>query len=206
MRIVRAIQDISWRSIRIERVGPARSRSFRCITSGTTDRPVDDLDEPRLITDGGVAAASARSSSPVLRDLGYRLVRVRVTGQNGCTVQIMAERPDGTMTVDDCEAVSRAVSPGARRRRPDRPRLPPRGLLARHRPAAGARVRFRALGRPRGEDRDGRPGRRPQALPRRDRRRRGRRRAGRARPMPRPTRSAACVAAAVATSPRPGWC
>jgi ribosome maturation factor RimP len=34
-----------------------------------------------------------------------------VTGHNGCTVQIMAERPDGTMTVDDCEAVSRAVSP-----------------------------------------------------------------------------------------------
>ncbi|MBU3731201.1 MAG: ribosome maturation factor RimP, partial [Beijerinckiaceae bacterium] len=30
---------------------------------------------------------------------------------NGCTVQIMAERPDGTMSVDDCEAVSRAISP-----------------------------------------------------------------------------------------------
>ena len=29
----------------------------------------------------------------------------------GCTVQIMAERPDGTMTVEDCEAVSRALSP-----------------------------------------------------------------------------------------------
>jgi ribosome maturation factor RimP len=38
-------------------------------------------------------------------------VRVRVTSQNGCTVQIMAERPDGTFSVDDCEAVSRAASP-----------------------------------------------------------------------------------------------
>jgi ribosome maturation factor RimP len=34
-----------------------------------------------------------------------------MTGANGCTVQIMAERPDGTMSVDECEAVSRAVSP-----------------------------------------------------------------------------------------------
>jgi ribosome maturation factor RimP len=47
----------------------------------------------------------------VVEDLGFDLVRVRVTPTNGCTVQIMAERPDGTMSVDDCEAVSRAVSP-----------------------------------------------------------------------------------------------
>jgi ribosome maturation factor RimP len=43
--------------------------------------------------------------------MGYRLVRVRVTGADGCTVQIMAERPDGTMLIEDCEAVSRALSP-----------------------------------------------------------------------------------------------
>jgi ribosome maturation factor RimP len=36
---------------------------------------------------------------------------VRVTPTNGCTVQIMAERPDGTMSVSDCETVSRAISP-----------------------------------------------------------------------------------------------
>ena len=69
------------------------------------------LDEPRLIVDHGVAARVGAVVEPALRDLGYRLVRVRVTGVNGCTVQIMAERPDGAMTVDDCEAVSRAVSP-----------------------------------------------------------------------------------------------
>jgi ribosome maturation factor RimP len=38
-------------------------------------------------------------------------VRVRVSGFAGCTVQIMAERADGTMTIDDCETVSRALSP-----------------------------------------------------------------------------------------------
>lgn len=48
---------------------------------------------------------------PVIEQLGYRLVRVRVSGAEGCTVQIMAERPDGSMTVEDCEAVSRALSP-----------------------------------------------------------------------------------------------
>jgi ribosome maturation factor RimP len=47
----------------------------------------------------------------VLRGIGFRLVRVRLSGQNGLTLQIMAEREDGTMTVEDCEEVSRAVSP-----------------------------------------------------------------------------------------------
>jgi ribosome maturation factor RimP len=70
-----------------------------------------DDEDRRLITETGVAARVANVVEPVLGDLGYRLVRVKVSGTNGCTVQIMAERPDGTMTVDDCEAVSRAVSP-----------------------------------------------------------------------------------------------
>ena len=67
--------------------------------------------EPRLIAERGVAARVAAIAEPVLVSLGYRLVRVRVSGLDGCTVQIMAERPDGTMTVEDCEAVSRALSP-----------------------------------------------------------------------------------------------
>jgi len=36
---------------------------------------------------------------------------VRLLQQNGPTLQIMAERPDGTMTVNDCEAASQALSP-----------------------------------------------------------------------------------------------
>jgi ribosome maturation factor RimP len=69
------------------------------------------LNEPRLVGETGQAQAVARVVEPVLLDLGFRLVRVKVTGTNGCTVQIMAERPDGTMSVDDCESVSRGVSP-----------------------------------------------------------------------------------------------
>ena len=67
--------------------------------------------EPRLITEPGRAARVAALAEPVLAGLGYRLVRVRISGFAGCTVQIMAERPDGTMTIEDCEAVSRALSP-----------------------------------------------------------------------------------------------
>jgi len=67
--------------------------------------------EPRLIVEQGVAARVAAIVEPVLLGMGYRLVRVRISGLDGCTVQIMAERPDRTMTVEDCEAVSRALSP-----------------------------------------------------------------------------------------------
>jgi ribosome maturation factor RimP len=69
------------------------------------------VDEPRLISEPGRAARVAAVVEPVLASLGYRLVRARVTAFAGCTVQIMAERPDGTMTVEDCEIASRALSP-----------------------------------------------------------------------------------------------
>ncbi|MBI4273231.1 MAG: ribosome maturation factor RimP [Rhizobiales bacterium] len=67
--------------------------------------------ERRLIVESGLAARVAAIAELVVEDLGYRLVRVRVSGLDGCTVQIMAERPNGTMSVDDCETVSRALSP-----------------------------------------------------------------------------------------------
>ena len=67
--------------------------------------------ERRLIVEPGLAARLAAIVEPVLEGLGYRLVRVRVSGSDGCTVQVMAERPDGTMTIDDCEIASRALSP-----------------------------------------------------------------------------------------------
>ncbi len=68
-------------------------------------------DEPRLIIEPGRAARVAALAEPVLGELGYRLVRIRISGSAGCTVQIMAERPDGSMTIEDCEMASRALSP-----------------------------------------------------------------------------------------------
>lgn len=72
---------------------------------------MDAIDEPRLITENGVASRVARIVEPMIRGLGFRLVRVKISGLNGCTVQIMAERPDGTIGIDDCETISRNISP-----------------------------------------------------------------------------------------------
>ena len=71
----------------------------------------DLLNEPRLVVEPGLAARVSAVAEPVLNGMGYRLVRVRVSGEAGTTVQIMAERPDGTMLIEDCEEVSRALSP-----------------------------------------------------------------------------------------------
>ena len=71
--------------------------------SGTT--------EPRLITEPGLPARVASLAEPLIESLGYQLVRVKVSSAEGATVQIMAERPDGSMTVEDCETISRALSP-----------------------------------------------------------------------------------------------
>lgn len=67
--------------------------------------------EPRLESETGVARKIAKLAEPVLEDLGYRLVRLKLTGEGGCTLQVMAERPDGSMSVRDCEIVSRTLSP-----------------------------------------------------------------------------------------------
>jgi ribosome maturation factor RimP len=78
----------------------------------TSANPAADLlAEPRLVVEPGVAARVAAVAAPVLQGMGYRLVRIKISGEAGCTVQVMAERPDGTMLIDDCEAVSRALSP-----------------------------------------------------------------------------------------------
>ena len=66
------------------------------------------MGEARISRETGPAARVAGLAEPVLENLGYRLVRVRMLGN---TLQIMAEKPDGSMAIEDCEAVSRALSP-----------------------------------------------------------------------------------------------
>lgn len=65
----------------------------------------------RFVKEVGLEGELASLAEPVLEDLGFRLVRVKVSGRDGKTVQIMAERPDGTINIDDCEAISRQISP-----------------------------------------------------------------------------------------------
>ncbi len=63
-----------------------------------------------LVAPGAVATRIADLVEPTVGDLGYELVRLRLTGEQGGTLQLMAERPDGSMKVEGCEEVSRSVS------------------------------------------------------------------------------------------------
>jgi ribosome maturation factor RimP len=65
----------------------------------------------RFIVESGAAARVAELIEPALSGSGFRLVRVAVSGRGGKTLQIMAERPDGTLTIADCEAISQEISP-----------------------------------------------------------------------------------------------
>src|SRR5215469_5698683 len=65
----------------------------------------------RFTRETGTERLIADLAEPVLEELGFRLVRVKVSGRDGGTVQIMAERPTGEMTVDDCAVISRRLSP-----------------------------------------------------------------------------------------------
>lgn len=49
--------------------------------------------------------------TPVVEGAGFEVVRLRLTGSRTKTLQVMAERPDGTMTAEDCASLSRAISP-----------------------------------------------------------------------------------------------
>lgn len=51
-----------------------------------------------------------RLISPVAEGMGYEIVRVLLVGSGKPTLQVMAEKPDGTMPVDDCGKLSQAVS------------------------------------------------------------------------------------------------
>jgi ribosome maturation factor RimP len=49
--------------------------------------------------------------APTLEGMGYALVRLQLTGGQRPTLQVMAERSDNRpMTVEDCEAISHALS------------------------------------------------------------------------------------------------
>lgn len=72
---------------------------------------IADLHEPRFITETGLPARVAQLIEPILNDIGFRLVRVKVSSSGGETLQIMAERPDGFINIEDCEAINDAISP-----------------------------------------------------------------------------------------------
>ena len=70
-----------------------------------------DLNEKRYLRETGLEQRIAHIVEPVANDLGYALVRVKVTQENGCTLQIMAEDAAGRFTITDCERLSKDLSP-----------------------------------------------------------------------------------------------
>jgi ribosome maturation factor RimP len=72
---------------------------------------IDSLTAKRYIKETGVEARVAAIVEPVANDLGYALVRIKVTQENGCTLQIMAEDAHGRFSITDCERLSKDVSP-----------------------------------------------------------------------------------------------
>lgn len=66
--------------------------------------------ESRIICESGQEARLASLIEPIIESLDMCLVQVRLLQHNGLTLQVMAERPDGTMSIDDCELLSRSLS------------------------------------------------------------------------------------------------
>lgn len=52
----------------------------------------------------------ARILTPTIEGMGFELVRLRLMGGRKKTLQVMAEKPDGTMEIEDCAELSRALS------------------------------------------------------------------------------------------------
>lgn len=63
-----------------------------------------------LIAKTALDRRMAEIVAPVIEDMGFELVRLRMQGGETATLQIMAERPEGGIEVDDCAAISNAVS------------------------------------------------------------------------------------------------
>ena len=63
-----------------------------------------------LIAKAAIDRRLAEIISPVIEDLGFELVRIRLMSGKTTTLQIMAEKPEGGIEVDDCAAISTAVS------------------------------------------------------------------------------------------------
>ena len=70
-----------------------------------------DLEEQRYSRETGQEQRVSTLLEPVALDMGYRLVRVRVNNENGCTLQIMAENAQGDFGISDCEKFSKEISP-----------------------------------------------------------------------------------------------
>ncbi len=87
-----------------EKIDGPRARFF------VPDSWVENLMTNDLIAKAAIDRRLAEIITPVIEDLGYELVRVRLMSGKQTTLQIMADKPDGGIEVDDCAEISNAVS------------------------------------------------------------------------------------------------
>jgi len=63
-----------------------------------------------MIAKAAIDRKLAEIITPVIEDMGFELVRLRLMGGKTHTLQVMAERPDGGIEVDECAEISNAIS------------------------------------------------------------------------------------------------
>lgn len=91
---------VSWRA-----AGPAFDSHRRSAALHMSDQAASNL-----VAKAPVDQRLARIVTPTIEGMGYRLVRLRLIGGKRLTLQVMAERPDGSMEIEDCAELSRALS------------------------------------------------------------------------------------------------
>jgi ribosome maturation factor RimP len=90
-------------------------------SASTPKAPPENIHGPRarffvskpmsdLIAKASIDRRLAEIVTPVIEGLGFELVRIRLMGGKTKTLQIMAERPEGGIEVDDCARISNAIS------------------------------------------------------------------------------------------------
>ena len=63
-----------------------------------------------MIAKAAIDRRIAEIITPVVEDMGYEVVRVRLMSGKESILQVMAQKPDGTIEVDDCGQISTAIS------------------------------------------------------------------------------------------------
>src|SRR6202012_4940305 len=72
-------------------------------------RPQDRRGRKALVLTVQAASHLEPIFEPVIEKAGFKLVRLRIMGGASKTLQVMAERPDGSMDVEGCTALSHAL-------------------------------------------------------------------------------------------------
>ena len=63
-----------------------------------------------LVAKAAIDRRIAEIITPVVEDMGFEVVRIRLMTGKESILQVMAQSPDGTIEVDDCGKISTAIS------------------------------------------------------------------------------------------------